>query len=338
MTKTTMVVVDSDRTEKWQEILSDLITDPKELMALLDLEPATSPHGNDMPLDFPLKVPRTLLSRIKKGDWWDPVLLQVWPAAAETAHTPGYSADPLGENAANPLPGLLHKYHGRVLLTVAPHCAVHCRYCFRREFDYAGNTPALKQWQPVLAYISRETSINEVILSGGDPLALSDRHLAWFIDQIGDISHVSTVRIHTRLPVVIPQRATPGLLNSLQHDRLRIVMVIHTNHAQEIDSEVAHGLGMIGANGVTLMNQSVLLHEVNNNVPVLKALSESLFQAGVLPYYLHLPDRVAGTAHFHVSACEGKQLITQLRAELPGYLVPKLVSEVPGQASKLPAS
>jgi len=323
--------------EKWQQILADLLTDPKELLNFLQLDPAEINLDPQVLASFPLKVARPYLERMEKGNWHDPLLRQVLPLNQELAVTAdGSCRDPLGENSSNPLPGLLHKYSGRVLLTVAPHCAIHCRYCFRRHFDYQTNTPSRRSWEKVITYIRENADIKEVIYSGGDPLAASDRQLAWLTGQLDAIPHLQTLRIHTRTPVVIPQRITDNLLAWLTETRLKPVMVLHVNHARELAADVAASISKLATNGVTLLNQSVLLQGVNDNLPSLTALSERLFELNILPYYLHLLDPVAGAMHFDVPEARGIELIRQLRSTLPGYLVPRLVREQAGADSKIP--
>lgn len=334
MTIPALTMIESDRPEKWQQILSDLITDPKELLQILELDPSSYPGSQQAREQFPLKAPRPFVARMEKGNWNDPLLLQVLPTRAEESIAPDLVQDPLGEKQANPVAGLLHKYAGRVLLTTVPHCAIHCRYCFRRHFAYAENSPSRREWGHAIDYIRHDRSIEEVILSGGDPLAASDRQLDWLIRQIGEIDHVTSLRLHTRLPVVIPQRITRELLRVLRPERLKLVMVVHSNHANELDAEVARSFGAIADNGIILLNQSVLLRDVNDNLPALVSLSKRLFQQHVLPYYLHLPDKVAGTAHFQVTLAEGRSLVRQMQQQLPGYLVPHLVCEEAGAAAK----
>lgn len=318
----------------WQESLSDLITDPRELADFLQLDRSLDPAGEQALAQFPLKVPRAFAERMEKGNWRDPLLRQVWPSFVEEREAPGFTADPLRERHYNPRPGLLHKYRGRVLLIAAPHCAIHCRYCFRREFDYRENSPARAQWSEAFDYIRGDASIEEVILSGGDPLALGDGQLRWLIEAVSGISHVTTVRIHTRLPVVIPERVSAELLAMLRECRQRVVLVIHCNHGQEIDADVAAALGALNHAGVRLLNQSVLLKGVNDDAAALSALAKRLFAENVLPYYLHLPDRVAGTRHFAVTLADAREIMRDLQASLPGYLVPRLVREDPGEPAK----
>ncbi|MEX2962535.1 EF-P beta-lysylation protein EpmB [Microbulbifer sp. TYP-18] len=321
---------------RWQDQLADLVTDPAELIRLLQLNPASLPDALRASGDFQLRVPRPLLKRIKPGDPRDPLLLQVLPGAAELEQTPGFSADPLAEMAANPIPGLVHKYHGRLLLIAAGQCAVNCRYCFRRRFPYAQNHPDRTQWRAALDYIRARPELREVILSGGDPLVLGDRQLRWLADELAAIPQLSTLRVHTRLPVVIPSRVTGGLLEWFAGTRLKPVLVLHCNHPNEIDSEVRAALERLRRGNVTLLNQAVLLKGVNDSAEVLARLSETLFDAGVLPYYLHQLDRVEGAAHFEVPDRRAVELLEQLRGCLPGYLVPRLVREIPAKASKTP--
>lgn len=321
--------------EKWQQILADLLTDPKELLQILGLEPADAGLDPRVLKSFPLKVPRPFLQRIEKGNWQDPLLLQILPVNQELDSHPRESQDPLGEAGVNLLPGLLHKYHGRVLLTVAPHCAIHCRYCFRRHFDYGANTPGRNKWARVVEYIAADTTITEVIFSGGDPLAVSDKQLGWLIRELETIPHLQRLRIHTRTPVMIPQRVTAGFLETISGSRFKSVIVLHCNHGNEIDHQVALAIARLGANNITLLNQSVLLAGVNDNVEALTSLSEKLFSINVLPYYLHLLDPVEGTGHFNVPETKARQLISAMQAKLPGYLVPHLVREEAGADAKI---
>ncbi len=320
----------------WRHSLSNLITDTRELAGFLQLDPRANPAGGKALGQFPLKVPRAFAARMEKGNWRDPLLRQVWPSVLEERAALGFTADPLRERHYNPRPGLLHKYRGRALLIAAPHCAIHCRYCFRREFDYQGNTPARRDWREALEYIRADSSIGEVILSGGDPLALGDDQLRWLVEAIADIPQVAALRIHTRLPVVIPERVTANLLGLLGGCRARVVVVVHCNHAREIDFAVAAALRALGRAGTTVLNQSVLLRGVNDCAAALSALSKKLFSENALPYYLHLPDRVAGTSHFAVGLDEARAIMGELRASLPGYLVPRLVREDPGEPAKTP--
>lgn len=318
----------------WQRELAQAIRDPAELLRLLEL-PEHLP-GIDHNPEFPLRVPRSFINRMQAGDPADPLLRQVLSLADERQITPGYVADPLEEQQYMPVPGLLHKYPHRVLLTVTGACAVHCRYCFRRHFPYQEANPARDGGNQALDYVRHRQDIQEIILSGGDPLALADQRLFQLLDAIEQIPHVTRLRWHTRLPVVIPARVTPALLNRLEQLRLANVMVLHINHPREIDSELTQVVTGLRETGATLLNQAVLLRGVNDTPETLAKLSETLFDSGILPYYLHQLDPVAGTAHFALEDERAQHLIEELRGLLPGYLVPRLVREVPGQHSKSP--
>ncbi|MDN3556695.1 EF-P beta-lysylation protein EpmB [Halomonas maura] len=320
----------------WQAQLSGAVRDPRELCRRLGLAPAWWPGAETGHGLFAVRVPEAYLARIRPGDPDDPLLRQVLPLDAEARATPGYVVDPLEEAEHSPRRGLIHKYAGRVLLITSPACAVNCRYCFRRHFPYEENAPSRSQWDETLEYLRADGSIREAILSGGDPLAASDRQLAWLVARLEAIPHLKRLRIHTRLPVVIPDRIDESLLAWLGATRLQAVMVLHINHAQEIDDAVIAACRRLREAGVTLLNQSVLLRGVNDDVDSLAVLSERLFEAGVLPYYLHVLDPVAGAAHFEVDDATARQLVAELRKWLPGFLMPTLVREVPGEASKTP--
>jgi EF-P beta-lysylation protein EpmB len=272
---------------------------------------------------------------MRAGDPRDPLLRQVLPVVAETAVRGGYVDDPVGDLAAETAPGLLHKYRGRALLLVTGACAIHCRYCFRRAFPY-GESVGSARLDAAVDALAAQPDIDEVILSGGDPLSLRDDRLATLARRLAAIPHLRRLRVHTRLPVTIPSRVTPSLIDWLTGTRLQPVMVVHVNHPQELDASVADGLAGLRSAGVPLLNQAVLLRGVNDDQASLTALSTRLFEVGVLPYYLHLLDRVRGAAHFAVSARRARALLAGLRATLPGYLVPKLVREIAGQPSKTP--
>lgn len=318
----------------WQRELAQAISDPAELIQLLKLDPALIEPARAAARQFPLRVPRGFAARMRPGDPADPLLRQVLPLGVENAAAPGFIRDPVGDLAAKVGPGLLQKYQGRVLLTATGACAVHCRYCFRRHFPYAEENPTVEGWGAALAHIAADASVTEVIVSGGDPLTLADARLADLFASLAAVSHVQRLRMHTRLPVVLPTRVTPGLCQLLVGTRLQCVMVLHANHANEIDDTVVAAIQQLRAAGVTLLNQSVLLAGVNDDAGVLCALSERLFALGVLPYYLHLLDRVEGAAHFDVEERVAKQLWLEVAARLPGYLVPRLVREEPGAAAK----
>jgi len=320
----------------WQRQLSHAIRDPAALCERLGLSQAWLANAHAGHQLFEICVPEAYLARIVPNEPNDPLLLQVLPTGNETDATPGYVTDPLEEAEHRPVKGLIHKYANRVLLIASPTCAINCRYCFRRHFPYSENSPSRAQWQEALDYLRADTSIHEAILSGGDPLAASDRQLAWLVEQLESISHLKRLRIHTRLPVVIPDRVDKALLGWLSSTRLQKVVVLHINHANEIDQAVVDACTRLKQAGVTLLNQSVLLRGINDSVPALAALSERLFEAGILPYYLHVFDPVQGAAHFDVPDQEAKALVAQLLEHLPGFLMPKLVREVPGKASKTP--
>lgn len=322
----------------WQQSLAAVIRDRDELLRDLGLSPNDAPYPLGSGGGFPFRVPREFFQRMQRQDWYDPLLLQVLTQHLELAPQPGFVTDPLEESAASPVKGLIHKYHGRVLLVVSGGCAVHCRYCFRRHYPYQENVPARRDWSEFIQYIQGDPSIREVILSGGDPLVASDASLAELVQQLAAIPHLDTLRIHSRLPIVIPQRIDAHCLEWMTATRLKPVLVVHCNHAREIDSAVIDSLGRLRRAGVTTLNQTVLLSGINDNSEQLALLSRRLFEAGCLPYYLHLLDRVNGAAHFEVTEAEAVQLVRDLQQQLPGYLVPKLVREIAGAASKVPVS
>ncbi len=320
----------------WQRELAAGYRDPAELLRDLGLSASDIPGDVPRRCTFPLRVPRAYARRMRRGDPHDPLLRQVLPTSAEAHAMPGFDCDPVGDQASLAVPGLLHKYHGRVLLLASAACAVHCRYCFRRHFPYreaGGGTGDLTQ---ALDYVAARSDLREVILSGGDPLVLPDERLRDLVRRLEAIPHLQRLRIHSRLPVVLPSRVDDALLSWLRASRLQVVLVIHANHGNEIDGETAAALTRLRDTGITLLNQSVLLRGVNDDAGELAVLSEKLFAAGVLPYYLHLLDRVQGAAHFEVPAGRARTLHRELRARLPGYLVPRLVQEVAGAPSKQP--
>lgn len=326
---------DNLQSATWQKLLANGITTPAELLALLNVDPNLLPDAILAAQSFALRVPLGFVARMEKGNINDPLLKQVLPVAEELQLISGYSLDPLAEEKTNPLPGLLHKYKSRVLLTVVGTCAINCRYCFRRHFPYQQNTPNRVMWLPIFEYIKNDNSISEVILSGGDPLVVSDQHLAFFIHHITAISHVKTIRIHTRLPIVLPERITSDLIACLQASDLRVVFVVHCNHANEIDDNVAKAMQLLSKAGFCLLNQSVLLKDINDSTQALCNLSNALFRIGILPYYLHLLDKVQGAAHFAVCEQQAIALIQEMRELMPQYLVPRLAREQHGVKSKL---
>lgn len=317
----------------WQRALRDVITDWSELLALLELDRACTPHLMTHSA-FPLRVPRSFVSRMEKGNPQDPLLLQILPLGTEEISLPGYSLDPLQEKSVNPIPGLLHKYKGRVLITLAGACAIHCRYCFRRHFPYGQNNPGQAGWDKIFSYIRKDNSIQEVILSGGDPLMVSDSILQKFIYQLKTIPQIKRLRFHTRIPIVLPERITDELIHFLMQLDFKVIIVLHANHPNEINVAVRKSLQQLYQAGILLLNQTVLLKKINDNVNTLAALSEALFMANVQPYYLHLLDKVKGAAHFDIPKPVAKIIYKDLCSQLPGYLVPKLVFEEPGKTAK----
>lgn len=322
--------------DSWQREYTQAIKNPAELLDLLGLEHHWLQAAQQAGQSFPLKVPRSFIARMRYGDPADPLLQQVLPVNAELRLLQGYTADPLDEKTSNIHKGILHKYQGRVLLLLASHCVVNCRYCFRRHFPYQDNHLSRQQWLETINYIRRDASIEEIIYSGGDPLAVNDQKLSLITTELSALPHLKRLRIHSRLPIMIPRRITPELIDILTPKNLQTVMVIHCNHPNEIDSSVREALYKLSEARITLLNQSVLLKGVNDNLEVLKTLSETLFSAGVLPYYLHLLDKVSGAAHFEVSDNVAQKLVGQMMNCMPGYLVPKLVREVAGETTKVP--
>jgi L-lysine 2,3-aminomutase len=321
----------------WQQQLASAITDPQTLAGVLGLDPALFPAAGQASELFRLRVPLSFVQRMRHGDPADPLLRQVMPLAAELADAPGFGPDPLAERDALRAPGLLQKYQGRALLIATGACAIHCRYCFRREFPYAeqiGNGAL----QAALDAIAADPSVEEVILSGGDPLTLTDARLAALTARLAAIPHIRRLRLHTRLPIVLPARVDDGLLHWLRALPWPVAVVLHSNHGNEIDAQVTQACARLRAAGVTLLNQTVLLRGINDSVAALSELSQRLFGAGVVPYYLHLLDRVRGAAHFEVPDATAQRLVGELAASLSGYLVPRLVREVPGGPAKMPLS
>lgn len=316
----------------WQQAIQAGFSDPKALLDFLAI-----PHEKislSLTQPFATKVPRTFAERMERSNPNCPLLRQVLPLVDEERENPRFVVDPLEEASVNPCKGLLHKYHGRVLLLFASQCAVNCRYCFRRHFPYADNRVARREWDSWIDYIDAESSIHEVILSGGDPLMASNESLALFIAAIETIPHVKTLRIHTRLPIVVPSRMDDELVTLLAKTRLNVVMVYHCNHANELVPEIAAGVSELRAHGVTILNQAVLLAGVNDDALSLNNLSHDLFHHGILPYYMHMLDPVVGTSHFFVEDSRALSLFKVMQESLPGYLVPRLVREVAGEPHK----
>jgi EF-P beta-lysylation protein EpmB len=320
----------------WQDELADSITDPAELLDALSLDPALLPHARQAASRFPLRVPRCFVNRMASGDPDDPLLRQVLPLHLELEDRPDDSVDPVGDRQATKARGILRKYHGRVLLIASGACAINCRYCFRREFPYSVNIAASRQWQSAVDVIRTDSSITEVILSGGDPLTLRTPHLVTLTKRLEGIKHVRSLRIHSRLPVVLPSRIDRELLDWLENCTLGTVFVIHANHANEFDREVVAACRRLRETGVMVFNQSVLLKGVNDSADAIARLSRASFSAGVLPYYLHMLDKVQGAGHFEVPERRAVRIMETVAAKLPGYLVPKLVRERAGAPFKIP--
>lgn len=329
-----LVTVPNER-RPWQRDLAAAFRDPRELCRFLQLDDGLAATASASTDGFPFLVPKSFASRMERGNPRDPLLLQVLPQAAEIGDVLGYTADPLEEAGYLAAPGLVHKYEGRALLLVTGGCAVHCRYCFRRAFPYAEHGATRKGIARALDAIEADPTLSEIILSGGDPLLADDAVLAMIVRRLDAMPHVRRLRIHTRLPVVLPSRVDDGLLDVLAATRLARVIVIHANHPAELDEDVAGAVRRLAALPAMMLNQSVLLAGVNDSVRVLRQLSERLVEVGITPYYLHLLDRVTGVAHFDVPEAAALDLHRQLVASLPGYAVPKLVREIPGRPSKM---
>ena len=318
----------------WQHELRRAFNRPADLLEFLELDPGQPSLQLEKLRDFPLRVPYGFAARMKKGDARDPLFLQVWPQPQEAEPAPGFSRDAVGDLHKLKAGGLIHKYQGRALVVATGACAVNCRYCFRRHFPYSDAMATRGHWQETLRQLAADPSIEEVILSGGDPLSLSDEKLGELVDGLDALPQLRRLRIHTRQPVVLPERVDDALLGWIRGTRLGVAVVIHANHARELDDSVAAALQRLKTAGATLLNQSVLLRDVNDSVASLEALSKRLFECGVLPYYLHLLDRVDGAAHFEVRQQEAIALMQALSSRLSGYLVPRLVREDAGAPSK----
>ncbi|CAD7733407.1 L-lysine 2,3-aminomutase [Xanthomonas hydrangeae] len=321
---------------RWQQQWRDAVRDPRELLALLGLDAAAAGISAEAAAQFPLRVPRAFVARMHRGDLHDPLLRQVLPLDAEMRLVPGFGLDAVGDGAAKTADGVIQKYRGRALLIATGSCAVHCRYCFRRHFPYAEETAARDGWREAVAAIAADPGIDEVLLSGGDPLSLATSKLAELTDALAAIGHIKRLRIHSRLPVVLPERVDAPLLAWLRSLPWPVAFVIHANHANEFDTAVDAAMRALREASAQLLNQAVLLRGVNDSVDALAALSERSFAAGVLPYYLHQLDRVAGVAHFEVDDAHARALHTELATRLSGYLVPRLVREIPGDTGKRP--
>ena len=320
----------------WKNRMANAIRDPAVLLQQLNLPKSLLPAAMNAASHFPLRVPEGFVARMQKGNPEDPLLLQVLPLHQELTPQPGFSTDPTGDLVSMKTPGLLHKYSGRALLITTGACGIHCRYCFRRHFPYGEAHLDEQTKQQILDVLTAEHSIREIILSGGDPLMMSDDKLGALIQQLEKIPHLTRLRLHTRMPVVLPERITPAFINLCKKTRLQVVMVIHSNHANELDENVGQALRTARDGDITLLNQTVLLKKINDTADRLVDLSEALFRFGVQPYYLHQLDRVQGAGHFEVDDSTAIALHRECSEQLPGYLVPRLVREIEGEAYKLP--
>ncbi|MGR9086010.1 MAG: EF-P beta-lysylation protein EpmB [Gammaproteobacteria bacterium] len=320
--------------KKWQQQLAEAITSFEELCNYLNIAPEELPYSPAAASDFPLRIPHHFADCMEPGNPNDPLLRQVLPVPEEKRRYPGFSLDPVGDLPSVNEAGVLHKYFGRVLMINTGSCAIHCRYCFRRNFPYGEFQLGRQREDAAMRYVRSDASISEVILSGGDPLILGDARLERLIENLSAVEHVRRIRIHSRLPIVLPARVTEGLVKMLSRSSKQIVLVVHCNHAREISGHVADALRELTRQAIPLFNQSVLLKGVNDDADVLCDLSERLFSHGVIPYYLHLLDKAKGTGHFEVPKSKGLALIAEVQNRLPGYLVPRLVHEVAGAQAK----
>ena len=318
----------------WKNILQQASPSPDELLSELEIENSSliSRQANK---DFPLRVPAGFINKMRKNDPADPLFKQIWPSAEEEIDKIGFSKDPLNEVNRQTAPGLLHKYQGRVLLVLTGACAIHCRYCFRRHFPYSDSNPSGENLQKAIEYLLKDTSITEVILSGGDPLSISDERLSELVSRLAEIPHLKRLRIHTRFPVVVPERINETCLDWLTRTHLQLAIVLHVNHANELDKSVEQAILKLRNHNISLFNQSVLLKGINDSARALVDLSEALFSYGIIPYYLHLLDPVSGASHFEVNESSARLLMQKIQKRLPGYLLPKLVREDPETAHKI---
>ncbi len=325
-------------TESWQRGLATAVRDPDELLDLLQLSDEWREPARRAAQLFPLMVPRSFLERMEVGNPYDPLLLQVLPLGAEEIVPDDYSLDAVGDQDAKRAPGLLQKYAGRALMIATGACAVHCRYCFRRHYAYGEDPKRLVDWEPAFQVLRKDDSIHELILSGGDPLMLTDRRLGELCALLQTIPHLRRLRVHTRLPIVLPERVTPQLLELLTAGPLTPIVVVHSNHPRELSGSCSDALRQLVRAGCTVLNQAVLLRGINDDADTLAELCEKLVDLGVMPYYLHQLDRVIGTAHFEVAEARGLELIAALRPRLPGYAIPQFVREIAGAPHKVPIS
>ncbi|OHE77410.1 MAG: EF-P beta-lysylation protein EpmB [Verrucomicrobia bacterium RIFCSPHIGHO2_12_FULL_41_10] len=319
----------------WQDAMKNSITDPGELFDLLQLDTAHLPKAYEASKTFKLRVPRGFVNKMQKGNWDDPLLIQILPVEKELQVTPHFHKDPLQEVYFNPIPGLLHKYHGRVLLTVVGACGVNCRYCFRRHFPYEVNPVSKKTREQIVDYLKKDTSIQEVIYSGGDPLVADDDYLKELTQTLFSLPHLKRLRIHTRMPIVLPERINEAFIKWFADSKRQNILVLHCNHPNELDSTIEVNMKRLKEAGVAVLNQSVLLRGVNDDVDTQVALSEALFAHHIMPYYLHLLDQVEGAAHFDLPLEKINAIYQGMQERLPGFLVPKLAQEVPGAKHKV---
>lgn len=318
----------------WQFALQQAFRRPQDLLDFLGLEASQLAFAAQAEREFPMRVPRGFARRMRRGDPDDPLLRQVWPDLAETVEHPGFHADPVGDLQRLHHGGIIHKYQGRALMVTTGACAVHCRYCFRRHFPYAEAAAGRDHWQRAIDHIAADPGIHEVLLSGGDPLSLSNDRLIGLLDALESLPQLRRIRVHTRQLVVLPERIDEALLHRIAAARAQMIFVIHVNHPNEIDDSVAQACRSLQQRGVQMLNQSVLLRNINDSADILVALSEKLMACGVLPYYLHLLDRVRGAAHFEVSENEAKDLMRRISSQISGYLVPRLARETAGAPAK----
>lgn len=315
----------------WQSEIAHAFRNPQDLLKFLGIDEDRS-LSREQP--FPFLVTEAFARRMIKGNPSDPLLLQVLPRVQETDLREGYSSDPVGDLRATLAPGLIQKYRHRALIITTGACAIHCRYCFRRDFPYQEKQSTRSRWSSQLDILREDPSIEEVILSGGDPLMLSNERIAEILEDLSQIPHIERIRIHSRMPVVLPSRIDAGLIEIVRSYYGKTVMVIHSNHPNELDESVAFALKQLRTADVMLLNQSVLLRGINDQEDILVRLSKRLHSMHVLPYYLHALDRATGTAHFEVPLAEAKALMKRMGNGLPGYLVPKFVQEIAGEPSK----
>jgi len=297
----------------------------------------SSSFDNIKDYNFKVKIPEYFKNKIDFNNPIDPLLLQVIPSELEAIETPGFNYNPLEESKYNPVPGLLHKYKTRVLIMLTTNCSINCRYCFRRHFDYKSNNIALKEFDKIIDYIKQNKNINEVIYSGGDPLLASDKYINNITQKIAQIPHIKYIRIHTRIPIVDPKRITQEFCDIFIPEKInnkKTILVTHCNHPDELDEHIKSKMDLLNKNNFTLLNQSVLLKNINDNSEILVNLSYKLFNCGIMPYYIHMLDPVQNAAHFQVDVNIAIKLMKQIKAELPGFLVPKLMQEKPGGNSK----